>query len=208
MAYKQDLEAIAKLLRGRMEREAEAAAAASTASAMAERRAAVTEIRVPGGRRLAGYAAKFGTEARIGNFTESIAPGAFAAALQSGRDILALKDHDPNDLLGRTSSGTLKLSEDSVGLQFEILVPDTTVGTDVLQLASRGDLGGMSFGFVIPEGGDVWNGERRTLTKIDLREISVVSAWPAYPQTTIQARSAPKAKPSLALALRYLETLQ
>ena len=34
------------------------------------------------GRSLTGYVATFGTEARIGGFTESIAPGAFTATLR------------------------------------------------------------------------------------------------------------------------------
>jgi HK97 family phage prohead protease len=88
-------------------------------------------------------------------------------------------------------------------LHFELPIPDTTAGRDVLALAQRGDLGGASFGFVPFDGGEHWDGNRRTLTAIDLREISIVSAWPAYEGTTVNARS--KA-PRLALARRYLET--
>jgi len=200
--YDGDLAALAKLMRAKYEREA--AAVAPTAAS--ERRAAVTEIRVPSGRRLVGMVAKFGTEARIGSFVETIAPGAFSASLAAGSDIIAMQDHDATRVLARTSSGTLRLSEDSVGLAFEIDLPDTTAARDVLALAQRGDLGGMSFGFMVPEGGEVWAGERRTLTRIDLKEISVVSAWPAYPQTVVQARSAQLVKPSLAVALKFLET--
>ena len=52
-----------------------------------EVRAAV-ELRAAG-RRLEGLAAVFGTETRIGGFTEFIRPGAFAASLRSGNDVLA-----------------------------------------------------------------------------------------------------------------------
>lgn len=165
---------------------------------------AILELRAKAGK-LEGYAAKFGVEARIGDFIETIAPGAFAASLQSGRDVLALADHDPGKVLARTRSGSLKLAEDSAGLQFELKVPDTQPGHDVLALAERGDLGGMSFGFMVPDGGDAWSGNRRTLNAIDLREISVVSAWPAYPETTVNARSM---APRLAIARRYLETIR
>lgn len=143
------------------------------------------EIRTAG-RRLEGYAATFGSEARIGAFVETIAPGAFKAAL--GSDVLALLDHDASQVLGRTSSGTLRLTEDSRGLHFCLDLPDTQAGRDVAELAKRGDLGGMSFGFVVPKGGDVWSGERRTLRTVDLKEISVVQAWPAYPDTSIALR--------------------
>ncbi len=59
------------------------------------------------------------------------------------------------------------------------------------ELASRGDLGGMSFGFTVPKGGEVWNGTNRTLQAVTLHEISVVSAWPAYPDTEIALRGKP-----------------
>jgi len=155
-----------------------------------ERRAAVLEIRAAG-RRLAGYAAVFGAEARIGDFTETIAAGAFAATLAAGGDKLALVDHDPGRVLARTRSGTLRLAEDSRGLAFDLDVPDTQAGHDVLELAKRGDVGGMSFGFMVPKGGEAWAGDRRELRAIDLREISVVLAWPAYPDTTIAVRNRP-----------------
>ena len=163
---------------------------------------AILELRAKD-RRLEGYAAKFNTEARIGDFVEVIAAGAFAASLNAERDVLAMVDHDRSKVLARTRSGNLKLSEDSTGLAFEISVPDTQPGRDVLALAERGDLGGMSFGFLVPKGGESWNGNRRTLNAIDLHEISVISAWPTYSETTVSARS--KA-PRLALALYYLET--
>jgi len=144
------------------------------------------EVRTAG-RRIEGYAATFNSEARLGGFTETIAPGAFRGALAG--DVLAMLDHDSGKVLGRTRSGTLRLTEDSKGLAFSLDVPDTSAGRDVLALAERGDLGGMSFGFTVPKGGDSWQGDRRTLRTIDLREISVVSAWPAYPDTEIALRA-------------------
>lgn len=156
---------------------------------MTERRSALIELRAAG-RRLEGYAATFGTEARIADFAETIAPGAFSASLATGGDILALVDHDPTRLLARTRSGSLRLSEDSKGLAFEIDAPDTQPGRDVLALAERGDLGGMSFAFTVPPGGDRWEGRKRELRAVNLREISVVSSWPAYAGTSVQARSA------------------
>jgi len=151
-------------------------------------RRAFTEVRASG-RRLEGYAATFGSEARIGPIVETIAPGAFRASLAG--DVLALMDHDPARVLGRTRSGTLRLSEDSKGLAFSLDLPDTQAGRDVLELAQRNDLGGMSFGFIVPKGGETWQGERRTLRAVDLHEISVVSAHPAYPDTSLALRSRP-----------------
>jgi HK97 family phage prohead protease len=170
-----------------------------------ERRVAQLEIRARG-RRLEGYAATFGTWAQLDGFSETIAPGAFRSSLAG--DVLALLDHDPAKLLARTKSKTLRLSEDSKGLAFDLDVPATSVGNDVLALARRNDLGGMSFGFHVPRGGDFWDGDKRTLRSIDLREISVVSAWPAYSETTVVARSKSQIRNfRLALAKRFVETL-
>jgi HK97 family phage prohead protease len=152
-----------------------------------ERRAAALEVRASG-RRLAGYAATFGQRAKLGRFEEQLAPGAFRASLD-GRDIVALVDHDRGKVLGRTASGSLRLSQDSRGLAFELDLPDTQAARDVLALATRGDLGGMSFGFTVPEGGESWRGNLRTLNLVELREISVISAWPAYPETSVSVRA-------------------
>lgn len=147
---------------------------------------AFTEVRASG-RRLEGYAATFGTVARIGSFVESVAPGAFRASLAG--DVLALLDHDAGKVLGRTRSGSLRLTEDSRGLAFSLDLPETQAGRDVLALAERNDLGGMSFGFLVPKGGEDWSGDCRTLRAVDLKEISVVSAWPAYEGTEVALRA-------------------
>lgn len=152
-----------------------------------ERRAVASDLRARG-RRLEGYAAVFNSPALIGEaFTETIAPGAFASSLSSGRDVLALVDHDPTTVLGRTRTGSLRLAEDGRGLAFEIDLPETQAGRDVLALAERGDLGGMSFGFTVID--ELRDRDRRTLLAVDLFEISVVSAFPAYAGTLVQARA-------------------
>ncbi len=141
-----------------------------------------------------------------GAFIETIAPGAFSASLASAADILGLVDHDPSRVLGRTRSKTLRLAEDTRGLSFELDLPDTQAGRDVLALAERGDLGGMSFGFRAVDAPR--QGDRRELRKVDLFEISVVSAWPAYPETVVQARAREPLLPGLAHAARVLRILE
>ncbi|MEN1957220.1 HK97 family phage prohead protease [Luteimonas changyuni] len=141
------------------------------------------------GRKLSGYVAKFDNPTTIGGFTEVVRPGAFAASLASGRDIIALADHDPARVLGRTRSGTLQLQEDGDGLAFTLEVPDTAAGRDLIALAERGDLGGCSFGFVVNAGGDRWQGDTRELCSVELREVSIVQAWPAYADTEVHLRS-------------------
>lgn len=175
-----------------------------------EQRGATIEVRARG-RRLEGHAAVFGAETRIagprGEFRETIRPGAFAASIR-GRDVLALRDHDPARVLARTKSGTLRLSEDSTGLAFEIDLADTSEARDVLAMAERRDLGGMSFGFSVEPAGEAWTGDLRELRAVTLHEISVVSAWPAYEGTIVNARSlAMAARWRLSTARRYLDTL-
>ena len=170
-----------------------------------ERRAA-TELRAAPGRRLEGYAATFGVPASIGAFTETIRAGAFRASLSGGADVLALVDHDPARLLARTSSGTLRLAEDSRGLHFEIDLPDTQLGRDVLALAERRDLGGMSFGFRAKD--EAWPArDRRELRTVDLIEVSVVQAFPAYGNTSISARARGTEAAPARLRRLFLETL-
>lgn len=139
------------------------------------------------GRQLSGLAAPYGVETSMGEFRECIAPGAFARSLSDGRDVLALADHDAGKVLARTRSGTLTLRETERGLEYTIQLPETSVGNDLRALAARGDLGGVSFGFRAIR--DSWQGELRTLHDVELHEISVVSAWPAYPNTTVSLRS-------------------
>jgi len=156
------------------------------------------------GRTLEGYAAVFGQETRIKDFQEVVMPGAFSASL--GRnDVLALVDHDPAKVLGRTRSGTLQLREDAKGLQFSIAMPNTTLASDVLEMVKRGDVGGCSFAFMVPPGGEKWQGRRRELRAVNLMEISIVSAWPAYSGTSVQARA--KLPPKAMALQRYLGTL-
>lgn len=141
------------------------------------------------GRKLSGVAAIYNRETQIGRMREKIAPGAFERTLSTDDEVLAFADHDSTKLLGRRSSGTLRLTDTDFGLAYELDIPETQLGHDILALAERGDLGGMSFGFLVRKGGERIIDGVRTLTDIDLREISVVSAWPAYDGTSVEARS-------------------
>lgn len=145
------------------------------------------------GNRLAGHAAVYGQPTQIRGAWEQIAPGAFDAALGRGDDVVALRDHDPSLLLGRTKAGTLRLDVDDEGLSFEVDLPDTEYARDVRELVTRGDLAGASFGFL--PGADTWGkgpdgGRLRTHTSVArLVDVSVVSI-PAYEGTSVALRAA------------------
>jgi len=140
---------------------------------------------------ITGYAAVFNSRSEnLGGFVEIIKQGAFARSISEGADVRALVDHDSSRIIGRTKSGTLKISEDARGLKIEVVPPNTTVGRDVVESIKRGDLDGMSFGFRVKK--DDWKavdgGMLRELHDVDLVDISVVS-FPAYLATSVTARS-------------------
>lgn len=139
---------------------------------------------------LVGYAAVFGKRSvDLGGFTEEVAPGAFSKSIRAD-DVVALVDHDPSLILGRTSANTLTLSEDETGLRMEIDLPDTTVGRDLAVSVKRGDIKGASFGFrTITDDWNMQDGKsHRTLIEAQLRDVSPVT-FPAYPDTSIAMRS-------------------
>ena len=147
------------------------------------------------GSRLVGYAAVYSPAMSedLGGFKERIHPGAFDASLEKNADIRALWDHNTSQPLARTTNNTLRLSSDKRGLRVEIELPEgVSYADDLRQLVRSGVVNQMSFGFMVPPGGDAWDKDEegnavRTLHQIDLHEVSVVSI-PAYPDTTVALR--------------------
>ena len=142
--------------------------------------------------KIIGYSAKFGKwSLDLGGFIERIRKGAFDEALETS-DVRALKNHDPNLLLGRTASGTLQLKTNSVGLVTEIDPPDTNTGRDIIEEIRRKDITGMSFSFVTAEDDWKYNEDgsvERTIIKVgELFDVGPVT-FPAYPDTTVAVRS-------------------
>lgn len=146
-------------------------------------------------RTIGGYVTKFNTMSEnLGFFREvreQVAPGAFKKTLKED-DIRAFWNHNPDIILGRNTNGTLKLKEDETGLAFDLDLPDTTAGRDAFISIERGDVTGMSFGFMV-RGEEIDRGEDekspiiRTLTDVQLFEVSPV-IFPAYPDSETEAR--------------------
>jgi len=77
-----------------------------------------------------------------GQFYELVAPGAFDDTLRSDDQVCCF-NHDANQLLGRKSSGTLKLVSSLVGLQFRCTLDRSNpVHQSVYASVKRGDLNG------------------------------------------------------------------
>ncbi len=125
-----------------------------------------------------------------GDYIEVIQRGALDGADLS--DVRLLINHDTSRIpLARTPK-TMKLSVSDAGLDMVATLPDTEEGRSVYTSVKRGDLTGMSFAFTVEDGGDMYDFHneivRRTITKIrKLYECSIVS-FPAYPQTSVEAR--------------------
>ena len=154
--------------------------------------------------RLTGYAALYESESVVlpGGFREILLRGAFDDALASPEtDVVALFNHDSNQVLGRQSAGTLRLSTDERGLRYDITPPDTQAGRDTVELVRRGDLAGASFAFTVRSEDEEYkrtdDGPRRYIQRVSgLFDVSVVLT-PAYPETTaaVRQRAAEFAEP-------------
>lgn len=125
-------------------------------------------------------------------FREFVDPGAFDNVLKNS-DARALINHDPNLILARESSGTLKLKKDEKGLFSEINVAQTSYGKDLLISVSRGDIKEQSFSFIVLR--DRWEEDRdkkiTTRTILEIKELYDISpvTYPAYPDTDVAKRS-------------------
>lgn len=132
-----------------------------------------------------GYAAVFNSDSEPLPFIEQIRPGAFQRTLQARNNVKMFVNHDDTMPLASTRSGTLRLEEDQRGLRVEATMPNTTFARDLVELMRSQIVDSMSFGFHVPRGGDEWtdDGQRRYLNEIALREVSVVTGFPAYEGT-------------------------
>lgn len=145
---------------------------------------------------LRGYAAVYGVPtSRQQQFrgTETIARGSFdqvlAAMSSSTDDTLMTVDHNPSLLLGRTSSGTLRLFSDDHGLGFELDVPNTSLGNDMREMVRRGDVKGASF-LAAMDPSKIERTADGVIHRNFTRLVDVcLTAMPAYPETEVAART-------------------
>ena len=144
-----------------------------------------------------GRAVVYNVWTRIGpeswGWMERIAPGALADSLRDS-GIYATFNHNFNQLLGRVSNDTLRMTDGPKGLDVEIDPNlDTDIGRQVLAFVKRRDVRGMSFAFSVDKyeieyakkKGDM---DRITIAKAKLYELGPVTN-PAYTQTSAKLRS-------------------
>jgi HK97 family phage prohead protease len=170
---------------------------------------------------LVGYSAVFNEWTTLYSsaswvWREIIRPGAFSAAIAERQDVRALLNHDANFVLGRTTSGTLALSERDKGLLQETkLSASQTINDLVVLPIERGDISGMSFAFQVRNGNtgqttvdkgdgtiivkrageritEYYKGDTlytdRELLALDLLDVTVAT-YPAYAGTSVGLRA-------------------
>jgi len=137
----------------------------------------------------------------LGGFREVFAPTAFDRILdrhpndpRGGVDVVGLFNHDDNQVLSRTTSGTLRLTKTDKGLAYEMDPPETTLARDLMTLIRRGDIYGSSVAFSVSPEGEAWSQDdkgntTRTVTSVSsLYDVSVVTRA-AYPSSSVALRS-------------------
>ena len=152
-----------------------------------ELRFAQTEGEAP---KIVGYAARFNQLSDVlGNFREQIQPGFFDGI--EADDVRALFNHDPNQILGRTKSGTARVGVDEKGLWYEVELPKSA--DSLREAVERGDIDQSSWGFFLKK--DSWekregtDKQHRVLLDVEMVFDASPVTFPANPDTTVAKRS-------------------
>lgn len=130
-----------------------------------------------------------------GEYIERISPQAMKNT--DMKDVRLFINHDVNKIaLARSKNGngtmTLEVGKDGVAMKAKLDVENNPEARALYSAVQRGDMDGMSFMFRIA--GEEWadlesDCPTRTITDISIiHEVSVVN-FPAYPQTSVSARS-------------------
>ena len=154
------------------------------------------------GRHISGKAISFDTQSNDIGFIEILHRGCISQELIDSSNIVFLYNHDYNQVIARANKGkgTLNIDLRDDGVYFDLEVPNTTMGNDLLENIRLGNITQCSFGFnyANEEGaykdekiGDVWY---RNVYKIgELYDLSAVT-YPAYDDTYVNARMQERSK--------------
>ena len=155
-----------------------------------------------GGRHISGKAISFDTQSNDIGFIEILHRGCISQELIDSSNIVFLYNHDYNQVIARANKGkgTLNIDLRDDGVYFDLEVPNTTMGNDLLENIRLGNITQCSFGFnyANEEGAykdekidDVWY---RNVYKIgELYDLSAVT-YPAYDDTYVNARMQERSK--------------
>ena len=150
-------------------------------------------------RTITGTAIVFNAESEVLDdwgyrFREVIKPEACTMEFLNSQDVKMNMLHDRDLTLARANKGkgTLRLSVDEKGVNFEFEAPKCDIGDRCLEMVRRGDYSGCSFEFY-PESYDEEFGDDGKDVKITHRKFRALTALtigmdPAYRQTSVNAR--------------------
>ena len=117
-----------------------------------------------------------------GDFAEVIRSGTFAESLRRNAHVDLRFNHE------RTIDTAVELREDNIGLHAEATISDM----EIVNAARGGKLTGWSFGFTNPK--EEWSEPddkgiyTRSISGLDLVEVSILTKRPAYPATSVEVR--------------------
>lgn len=153
-------------------------------------------------RHISGKAISFETESNDIGFVEILHRGCITQDLIDNSNIVFLYNHDYNQVIGRSNKGegTLNLELRDDGVYFDLDVPNTTMGNDLLENIRLGNINQCSFGFRYANEPDAYVDKKvddtwyRDVYKIgELFDVSAVT-FPAYDDTYVNARMQERSK--------------
>lgn len=123
-------------------------------------------------------------------FVEQIEPGAFRASLERSENVDLLLNHNRSRVYASTKDGSLKLTEDSIGLRAEAVLTDA----EMICKARTGEFRGWSFGMYVGDSAMEERAEgipRRHVKSLNMFEVSLIdkSRIPCYVGTSVECRS-------------------
>ena len=144
---------------------------------------------------VSGYVNAVGRDSRPitdvrGKFVEQIEPGAFRASLERSENVDLLLNHDKSMVYASTKDGSLKLTEDSIGLRAEAVLTDA----EMIRKARSGEFRGWSFGMYVGDSAMEERAEgipRRHVKSLNMFEVSLIdkSRIPCYVGTSVECRA-------------------
>lgn len=190
-----NLEGLLEMFHEDQQRDGEARAADLNQDRAEARSVAFTDLETTNdGWNFRGLAAVFDHVADLGDFTEEVGRGSIRKGLKNSPNVPMVYDHNMSlPILATTGGGTLGLKEEARGMDVRTTLPQHFIGEAVRELVKRGDIRGMSFGFVAGPGNsrvERRDGRPHRILTGFRRILDVSPTWdPAYQGTSAELRS-------------------
>lgn len=140
------------------------------------------------GHQVKGYAVLYNQPSQPMPYIEYFDKGAFDGVDLS--DVLLDYAHDMNNILARTGTGSLTITQDDKGLVFTADLADTTLANDVVNDINAGNVRGVSPRVKIAPDGDRYYQDNdgntiHEIMKVDSLIEIAITPIPAYPETSV-----------------------